>query len=70
MNLLGKELRILGTYAISDKVSVWLQEKFWKRYEVIPEIRNFREVSIAGDFNSITGKKSITSLWVDLEKKQ
>jgi len=38
--------------------------------EVIAEIGSPRVILIAGDFNSRTGKKLITLLWVHMEKKQ
>jgi hypothetical protein len=61
MNLLGKNLCILGIYAISD----FGKRRFWgKLNEVIAEIENSREVLIAGDFNSRRGQKtSCGSIW-------
>ena len=58
MNLFGKELCILGIYAISDDENALGKEDFLgKLNEVIVEIGNSREILIAGDFNSRTGKK-------------
>ena len=58
MNLCGKKLCILGIYAISDYENVLVKEDFLgKLNEVIAEIGNSREILIAGDFNSRTGKK-------------
>jgi hypothetical protein len=58
MNLFGKKLCILGTYAISnDKNAVVKEDFLGKLNEVIAEIENSRELLIAGDFNSRTGKK-------------
>ena len=59
MNLFGKKLCILGINAISDDENVLVKEDFLgKLNEVIAEIRNSREILIAGDFNSRTGKKN------------
>ena len=58
MNLFGKKLCILGIYAISyDENGVVKEEFFGKLNKVIVEIGNSREILIAGDFNSRTGKK-------------
>jgi hypothetical protein len=60
MNLFGKKLCILEIYALSDDVNAVVKEDFWgKLNEVIAEIGNSRELLIAGDFNSRTGKKLI-----------
>jgi hypothetical protein len=56
MNLLGKKLCILGIYAISDENVLVKEDFLGKLNEVIAEIGNSREVLIAGDFNSRTGK--------------
>jgi len=59
MNLFGKKLCILGIYAISDDENALVKEEFWgKLNEVITEIGTSREILIAGDFNSRTGKKT------------
>jgi hypothetical protein len=59
MNLFGKKLCILGIYAISDDENALVKEDFFgKLTEVITEIGNAREILIAGDFNSRTGKKT------------
>jgi hypothetical protein len=58
MNLLWKKLCILGIYAVSDDENILVKEDLWgKLNEVIAQIGNSREVLIAGDFNSRTGKK-------------
>jgi hypothetical protein len=58
MNLFGKKLCILGIYEISDDKNAVVKEDFFgKLNEVIAEIGNSRELLIAGDFNSRTGKK-------------
>ena len=58
MNLYGKKLCILGIYAISDDENAVVNEDFWgKLNEVIVAIGNSREILIAVDFNSRTGKK-------------
>ena len=50
---------ILGIYAISDDENTVVKEDFfWKLNEVIAEIGNSKELLIAGDFNSRTGKKT------------
>jgi hypothetical protein len=60
MNLFGKKLCILGIYAISDDENAVVKEDlFGKLNEVIAETGNYRELLIAGDFNSRTGKKLI-----------
>jgi hypothetical protein len=70
MNLFGKKLCILGIYAISNDENVLVKEDFLgKLYEVIVGSGNSREILIAGDFNSRTGKQLMTRLWVHLEKK-
>jgi endonuclease/exonuclease/phosphatase (EEP) superfamily protein YafD len=71
MNLFGKKLCILGIYAISEDESTLVKKDFFgKLNEVIDEIGNSREILMAGDFNSRTGKKKlITRLWVHLEKR-
>jgi len=52
-------LCILGIYAISDDENTVVKEDFfWKLNEVIAEIGNSKELLIAGDFNSRTGKKT------------
>lgn len=57
MNLFGNKLCILGIYAISDHEKAVVKEDFLgKLNEIIAEI-NSREILIAGDFNSRTGKK-------------
>jgi hypothetical protein len=57
MNLFGKKLYILGIYAISDDENALVKEDFFgKLNEVIVEIGNIREILIAGDFNSKTGR--------------
>jgi len=57
MILFWKKLCILGTYAISDDENAVVKEDFWgKLNEVIAEIGNSRELLIARDFNSRTGK--------------
>jgi hypothetical protein len=57
MNLFGKKLCILGTYAINDDENALVKKIFWgKLNEVIPEIENSKVILIAGDFNR-TGKK-------------
>jgi len=57
-NLFGKELCILGIHAISDDENAVVKEDFLgKLNEVTVEIGNSREILIAGDFNSRTGKK-------------
>ena len=58
-NLLGEKLCILGIYAISDDENVLVKDFWGKLNEVMAEIGNSREVLIAGDFNSRTGKKII-----------
>jgi len=70
MNLFGKKLCILGIYAISGDENALVKEDFsGKLNEVIVEIGNSREISIAENFNSGTGGgKLITWLWVHLEK--
>jgi len=56
-NLFGKKLCILGIYAKSDDENALVKEDFLgKLNEVIAEIVNSREILIAGDFNSRTGK--------------
>jgi len=58
MNLFGKKLCILGLYAISDDETAVVKEDFFgKLNEVIVEIKNSREILIAGDFNSRRGEK-------------
>jgi len=58
MNLFGKKVCILGIYAVSDDENAVVKEDFLgKLNEVIVEIGNPREILIAGDFNSRTGKK-------------
>ena len=71
MNSFGKKLCILGIYAISDDENavvkadflgklndaVVKEDFFGKLNEVIVEIGNSREILIAGDFKSRTGKK-------------
>jgi hypothetical protein len=58
MTLFGENLCILGIYAISDDEIVLVKEDFLgKLNEVIVEIGNSREILIAGDLNSRTGKK-------------
>jgi hypothetical protein len=58
MNLLWRKLCILGIYAVSDDENILVKEDLWgKLNEVIAEIGNSREVLIAGDFNSRSGKK-------------
>jgi len=70
MNMFGKKLCILGIHAISDDENVLIKEDFGgKLNEVITEIGNSREILIFGDFNSRTGKKLITRLWVHFGKK-
>ena len=60
MNLSGKKLSILRMYAISDDGHAVVKENFfWKLNEVIVEIGDWREILIAGDFISRTGKKII-----------
>ena len=60
MNLFGKKLSILRMYAISDDEHAVVKEDFfWKLNEVIVEIGDWREILIAGDFISRTGKKII-----------
>ena len=57
-NLFWKNWCILGIYAISDDENALAKKDFFgKLNEVIVEIRNSREVLIAGDFSSRTGKK-------------
>jgi hypothetical protein len=57
MILFWKKLCILGTYAISDDENAVVKEDFLgKLNEVIAEIGNSRELLIARDFNSRTGK--------------
>ena len=59
MNLFGKNLCILGIYAISDDKNALVKADFWgKLNEVIVEMGNNREILIAGDFNSRTEKKT------------
>jgi len=59
MNLFWKKSCILGIYAISDDENTLVKEDFsGKLNEVIVEIGNSREISIAGDFNSRTEKKN------------
>ena len=58
MNLFGKKLCILRIYAISDdKHAVVKGDFFGKLNEVIVEKGNSREILIARDLNSRTGKK-------------
>ena len=58
MSLFGKKLCILEIYAISDDENVLVKEYFWgKLNKVIFETGNSREILIAGDFNSRTGRK-------------
>jgi hypothetical protein len=58
MNLFGKKLCILGIYAISDDEHAVVKGDFFgKLNEVIVETGNSREILIAGDLNSRTGKK-------------
>ena len=58
MNLFVKKLCILGIYAISDDENAVVKEDFLgKLNEIIVEIGIFRDVLIAADFNSRTGKK-------------
>ena len=58
MNLFMKKLCILGIYALSDdEHSVVKGDFFGKLNELIVEIGNSREILIAGDLNSRTGKK-------------
>ena len=59
MNLFGKKLCILGIYAISEDENILLKEDFLRKLnKVKTEIGNSREILIAGDFNSRTGKKN------------
>ena len=58
LNPFRKKLCILGIYAISDDENALVKEDFLgKLNEIIVEIGNSREILIAGDFNSRTGKK-------------
>ena len=58
MNLFGKKLCILGIYAISEDENISVKEDFFgKLNEEIAEVGNSREILIAGDFNSRTGKR-------------
>ena len=58
MNIFGKKLCILRMYARSDyEHAVVKGDYFGKFNEVIVEIGNSREILIAGDLNSRTGKK-------------
>jgi len=58
MNLFGKNLCILGIYAISDDENALVKKIFGgKLNEVIAEIGNSRVILIAGDFNSRRGMK-------------
>jgi hypothetical protein len=67
MNLFGKKMCILGIYAISeDENAVVKEECFGKFNEEIVKIGNPREVLIARDFNSRTGKNiypGFGSIW-------
>ena len=57
-NLFGKKLCILGIYAKSDDENAVVKENLGgKLNEVIVEIGNSREILIARDFNSRTGKQ-------------
>ena len=62
MNLFWKKSCILGIYAISDDENAIVKEDFFwwggKLNEVIVEIGNSREILIAGEFKSRTGKKN------------
>ena len=57
MNVFGKKLCIVGIYAISDEHAVVKGDFFGKLNEIIVEIGNWREILIAGNLNSRTGKK-------------
>jgi len=58
MNLFGNKLCILGIYAVSDDEHAVVKGDFFgKLNEVLVEIGNSREILIAGDLNSRTGKK-------------